>query len=656
MAAPVNSSVSAGAFLLRYASPATAARVRERLGPEAVPQEPRPPDVPDLRSSGQAVAAPRTRGTGLVPWLRTPRVQASVHDLPQVSGAEWDLIVREHGRTALPKDVVRALVARADCPGSAALALVPEGRFAHHPRPDSPSAFLIAVQRGSVTPRQVAFEGRPGWHALSTVARHTRPSIYDQPFAPFGRVLDEAAQLLPGPDADAWAWLIRHAPGYPGTFPELCAAAGNATARLAYDTRRAATATGDPRVNTVNSPSDFHRWNSLTPLGLIGRLSPDAADAVLAVLPRSALDDFLPVHEMLPTHLTFTLLRREPSLVWDLMHRMDHDRAAVRELLARHDPQVNAALLSARRDAETQHAVFRATRLEAKPRVRLPADNRGWLRLRLGDGCLEAVHGHHASFIRTALEQRADSLGTAGVLRGLLGLWEAWGRGALFDPRLLRALPPDTEAGRLLRQVPRGLGGMARLRAEVRRHEDPAELIAAMRRSPDTARRYPPPSFWPAAIAAHAERPLPVEVLAHLVRHGNCPDELSLAASKADADLAAELAGRSHAHAVAALGHPVEVTWSWTEHGWYVDALARGVLTFHEFVERAHPAHQLLTAVEQLAPVFPDGHTAARAVVDEHIRGTVGDDADAWAVAVRLLPEFTGTLPELLATAGAVFA
>jgi hypothetical protein len=88
------------------------------------------------------------------------------------------------------------------------------------------------------------------------------------------------------------------------------------------------------------------------------------------------------------------------------------------------------------------------------------------------------------------------------------------------------------------------------------------------------------------------------------------------------------------------------------------------------FVKRMHKAgiHRDLTryltedttaraALEVLAFgrwAFANRIAEACDIVGGRVRGELGENVEAWAVFVQLLPDFTGTLPELLTTAGAI--
>ncbi|MFF7250679.1 hypothetical protein ACFZBU_43245 [Embleya sp. NPDC008237] len=652
--------VSAADLLLEYTDAATAARARFRLGLSTVASdvETGVPNAP-IGAAARGTQSPPAGASPdpSTPWaerLRNPETRVDGAALDGHSRSDWDLVAAEHLRAPYRDEIARQLVVHPDCPTDAALVLAAESPF-DVTMARQGTAFSAALDRRVLTARQFALEGRPAWRALTTLTRHAR-AVYAEPrIAPLDRVVDEAARMLPGPDPAAWAWLARHAPDYPGTFTELCADA----ARAAGPDQAAAAAplvgSDPPDPDTAHAMS--RRWGHTSPLGLLGRLPPEDAAAVLAVLPSDVCDVFRRVNEPLAGHVVLALMRDPEIDAGALIGRLIPDRETVGVLLARHDRHINAVLLAESSDAATLYAAFTATRRDASPRVRLTAFDRSRLN-GYRDGCLEAVHGHHTALLRTVLRRRADDLGPAGVLRGLVSLWEAQGRAALLDPRLrslLRSTPATRQALRWALNAPDGL---ARLRAETLRHEHPDELVAAIRERPARAARYVPDSFWPAAMAAHEHDPLPRAALLLLARHPSCPAELLRRAADVDDRLAVELAAGSREHALAALAGPLPPTSRQARLGlgWFGNALADEVLSVREFVELGHPAARLLEALADLSGVFPDGHAEASAMIAEHARATIGGDPEAWAVAVMLLPDFSGTVPELLATAAAVAA
>jgi hypothetical protein len=534
----------------------------------------------------------------------------------------------------------------------------------------STQPLAAALAAGAVTPIDFALRATPGWAAVRTLEQFALLPDYSL-LGTLDRVLDAVAALLPGnggseADGDlspddavaAWLWLITRAPTHPGTFPELCADAVRAGRNRRAHRPLALEATPFPREKGLTQ----QEWVLYSPVGMLARARPDIAARVIATLPMYAIHGFLN-GQRLPAHVLFPTIRHMPALAASLASHAEHAPEITAELLALRMPMVLHGLLDRTGDIETAHAVHLATRQDAPARVPLTSFTRRNLRHPPGEerrGLALAVYGHHPDLLRRALRDAHEHLGTAGVLRGLLSLWQCRGRMALLDPRVMAHLPPD--CAEIVRSVTKRVDGYRRLRAAVAEYESPAALVEAVRGAPQQTYRHFPPAFWPAATEAHARDPLPRATAYRLATHPACPDALSLAVCRTDAEAAAMLANRSREHALTALRHhplPWPPRSARPRHGvpdveWYVRAVARERLSAREFVELGRPARHALEAVEIFAPYCPEARAEARTVIAEHTE-VLGGDPDAWSVAVRLLPEFHGTLPELVATAAAVF-
>ncbi|WP_436775483.1 hypothetical protein [Yinghuangia sp. YIM S09857] len=648
-------------LLLVYADPRVAERVRRRLG------------APGPRGSRDGDAA----GAASANAVSANAAAAGVTSVRAASAAEP--AVPEHA----PADA------------ASALAFAPPPGQSEYPV----ESLEFALRRGLVTPRDVAFRGAPGWAAIRALERFAL-SADGTLLAPVDRVLAEAAELLPGPDAMAWRWLITRAPDYPGTFPQLCAEAAEAAdAARTADAAKSAGADaggrsgpgmpgGGPWTGTillgryarsassglpciglarearaaVGLPS-MTAWHVHSPGGMLGRVDADVLARVMPMLPMEALHGML--HgAALPLPLVLAVIRHEPKLAAVFASRVRRSAEAVRELSDLAEPMVNYGLLEHDPDPADSHLVHMATRNNAPRRVRLSP----WIRDRLRESgspvrgqLVHAVVGHHPDLLRAALREAPEQLGTAGVLRALLSLWECVGRAALLDPRVSSVLAP--EAAAVARRAVRALDGRRVLRGEVAYHEHPLRRVAAIRANPELARRHVPAAFWPHVAAEHARDPLPREAVRTLARHRACPDAFGVDAARADEEAAAGLARRSRAHALAALRYPLhEPAWFVPadrvrpQAPWYVGALSDGLITAAEFVELTRPAERTLKAIRAFGVYFPEARAVAHEAVAAHAAKTIGDNPDAWTVAIRLAPDFSGTVPELLDTAAAVFA
>ncbi|WTW95935.1 hypothetical protein OG216_22265 [Streptomycetaceae bacterium NBC_01309] len=703
--------------LLRHAGRETRGLLAERLDLAPYP-DPGPPATGDPHD--------------VIALLRSGRGKDPRYVLDGVAVVDWDLIVSEHRRAPLPDAIGAGLVARADCPPSAALHLV----VAHstNRRGLGTATLAAALRRGAVTPRQVMFEAAPGWSALRVLEKYA--TAYGEWLHPVRRVLDDAAALLPGDDIAAWWWLLVQGPLFPGTFPELCAEAvaasrGRGTAGSEPASRpgsrpgpgpgsghRAPDAAADTaRANTVRTArkqgpaaefpqSTVHR-DLANPSGLLARARGDIAARLIAAMPVALISTFLET-PALPAKVVVPALRRAPKLTAQLVRQADRSPATLAALLALRDPEVNSALLTEVPDRpELASAVFRATRRDGTRSVPLTPGARWEIQHATDAGANRhgaAVHSHYPALIRATFEQFGAHLGTAMTLRGLLSLWECQAAGTLVAEVLdaeradanwptpanrraagLRPGSPrpggphpgargggqgqrvgggnpvvlDEAAAALARTACASADGYAVLRADVVRHERPVALVAAMRRDPDLAARPLPDDFWPVAAAEHAREPLPEPVLRELAGRTACPDTLALEACRLSAESAHRLGGRSRAYALTAARHPLRLqpsAWQTPRNAWYLTALAEGALTPAEFVDLTGPAHTMFEVLGDVRAVLPEAHDAALGHVRRLLVDALGDDVEAWTVAVHLFPDFVGNLPELLSTVKAVTA
>lgn len=226
-------------------------------------------------------------------------------------------------------------------------------------------------------------------------------------------------------------------------------------------------------------------------------------------------------------------------------------------------------------------------------------------------------------------------LGTeGGRLRLLVAVWERHGADTVRDIIALDRLPATTT--KRVRSVLDRPDGLDTLRAWLRDEDDPEVFLTRLgkksryafeRLNKLTSEGMDPP--WDALIAAAEADRLAPDVVEALIDRDDCPRAFALAAFRAELRC----------------GHQATVSSR--------ERLLRRVLQPADLLAHApRPADYLsLVAVERRDKGRPrpwsEPCAEARALVDEHL----GDDAAAWTVALHLFREFTGTLPELLATA-----
>ena len=79
-----------------------------------------------------------------------------------------------------------------------------------------------------------------------------------------------------------------------------------------------------------------------------------------------------------------------------------------------------------------------------------------------------------------------------------------------------------------------------------------------------------------------------------------------------------------------------------------------GIFEPRDYVERSRPARDVLAVLHCGTLLFPRRAGEAAAALAPPVHAELGANPDAWAVLAQLLPTFTGTVPELVATCGAI--
>ncbi|WP_418960625.1 hypothetical protein [Streptomyces tritici] len=202
----------------------------------------------------------------------------------------------------------------------------------------------------------------------------------------------------------------------------------------------------------------------------------------------------------------------------------------------------------------------------------------------------------------------------AGGLPGALELSVL--KGEPFGPDGGRTLP---RAGTLpARPTPPG----------VRRFAAPEEAVAALRevrtmRQGRRAANQLGRAHWPAVTAADVERPLPGFARWALALRPDCPGELRE---------------------------------RFADHPSYAHRMRQGGIVADpaEYVRGWGPARSVLAVLDTGRWAFPHRMPEAEEVLRPLVRGSLGGSVEAWAVLAQLLPTFTGTVPELVVTAGAI--
>lgn len=236
-----------------------------------------------------------------------------------------------------------------------------------------------------------------------------------------------------------------------------------------------------------------------------------------------------------------------------------------------------------------------------------------------------------------------------GRLRVLIRLWERHGSEAVrslmeeqqFPGRASGAKHPLPAAThKTVRQALAADDGLALLRARLAAEEDPGRLVSLLRRTSarsvaDRVRHLADEGTtlpWPQLLRAHTTEPLSPDLLCALAQQDDCPRPLLLEA------LGAKPMQR-YADGM----------------NWLPRALEDGRLPAVEVLRRCRPAPEVFSFLVAAhshrhagqGPSWRPLYYEARRLARERL----GTDPQAWATAVHLLPDFTGSLPELLSAA-----
>ncbi|GCD96736.1 hypothetical protein [Embleya hyalina] len=584
-------------------------RIRRAKGPVPVP-----PDWSAAREEHLRKPFPSSVTAVLARWADCP-----------------DEIVRDGGRSARPTLRARAFRLPATAPAGS-------GRNFDHEREHERDHDLDhdewewtpllrrGLRRGRFTASALLDEAGPAVAVLL--------ALPDEDPAVHAAVRELLAPL--GTDADAWSTVLAELPRFPGTPAALVA---TALAGFAPNRARTRPSGGDPARILL-----FRCASSAQQHALVALLDPPALRPLLtAAPPDRALRERLRAVHGPAANLILAVSAEQPP-------------ETVAELLDLDDPAVNALLFHRARldDTMVTRLLSGADRTGRPGTVPLASALLGCLERDEGPNSRLAVDVAPASddprVARIVLRRRALHT-EAGRLRALLDRWRDAGPDgvrALIDEATRHGLedsrnPFPAETVKLARAALDDVDGPAILHARLAEVTTPAAIVTALRGPAHAADLVlaecgPPP--WDTLIETLTRDPWPDQVRDAVVAHPDCPRELLLAG------LAFAPEQPQHVRA-----------WVWA-------ALDRGALTVEDVVRTCRPARVAFDLLAGSAII--EAPADRRPALDpwrlpdelrpRRLRARLGTDPEAWTVAVRLLPDFSGTLLELLDTAVAMAA
>ncbi|MGW1992091.1 hypothetical protein [Embleya sp. NPDC001921] len=234
-----------------------------------------------------------------------------------------------------------------------------------------------------------------------------------------------------------------------------------------------------------------------------------------------------------------------------------------------------------------------------------------------------------------------------GRLRLLVALWERHGPVAVrelldethFEGRRGAKHPLPAGTRRIASAALESSDGLDELRSRLAGLDSPEAIVALLRRY--TGKGEEPIRHlraeggtlsWPELSAAHRTEPFHRDILYTLVGQPDCPRALLLV-------------GLASLRLLSPDGDVQD---------WLARALDRGVITPEDVVRVGNPARDALDVLGRRRRRDSTTWRPPVRFLARLLRGHLGSDPQAWTVALHLFADFTGTVPELLATAGAV--
>ncbi|WP_406290138.1 hypothetical protein [Embleya sp. NBC_00896] len=667
------------------ADPAVAAHAARHVhGPRRQP----PPQAPEDVYAWLRIALPSANGSPeahgrepvsrRVPRERRVRARLAAVAFEAWTAADWDTLARLHGDAPLDPVTARFLIGHPSCPAAAGSALLRSDT-----RVGQAQKVVAGLRAGTFGPAHLYTRVT---HAPAVLAVLESPWLWQVVGEIPGlreahAALRDAVRAELGDDAGRWRSLLALLRGdFPGTIPELlCEAASTAPPeRLpahpgsgAVDGAGVRTGVGaEAGAEAGGSP-----WAFLLLLAEPARL-PSIIASVAAAEPGwggCVTEEILRLGKgvRLPGPLVdgFAAVADEPARVKFARQRGGDPETATR-LVELDDPVVNAALLATHRLpprifrrvlSGTAHATGRAGTLRLHPSTF--RDARGQYQPRFAPKYL--VHSCDPDRIAELLRS-TTAFCAAYQAAGCRRLVELGRLDLVADfvtapggPRVAR---PHTV---LVEALAESLAADDSDAAHDALRALSGRLFLADLGTPNLGDlgchlEIEPALDWAAVAESRRGKPYPRGVARILAQADDLPKDIALALLAADPDgCAPTLAARSPALAHAALdaaspaarrnGYgPAFQDPAW----WPEQCLREGLFTVEDLITRGRPIGAVLQLCRRRPTTTRGADTHVRNLIDRH--GPL--PVDAWAVLAMLMEDFTGTLPELIATAEAAAA
>ncbi|MCP9211044.1 hypothetical protein [Streptomyces cucumeris] len=635
-------------------------------------------DAFSLDRAGRPAGAPALIGEELVRHLRETTSRAQVFALDGVD-VDWEGVLAEQRDVPFPPGALATLASRPDCPGELVRAAYRACRgWAEQPRISW--ALLRAIDWADDPaphdlPRLLERGVTDGRYPADGVLAEVRPARLVLTGLPFQKetVRAATAELVRplGADFATWRALYTLLPRFDGTATELVAAA------VAQSGRHRGKSW--PRPLGPEFPAKHPEGSRAAFLHLLAQASEDVRSALVEHLDLRSVQHMLLFHPPSPVIRDRVVALHGRSVLAAVASRWDLPAERIRELIVLDDPEINTCLYVHTDLTDEQRRGILAGRrfgTDGEPKPLAITDElvqeleasgrRHWL--------LPITESGDPRLARILLGKvRLHTL--AAQLLLLVRVWEEHGApevAALLDEtefggRARRRHPLPATVHELTRKALESPDGLAVLREELTRERTPATLAGLLRElnegsavPVDTALDRLAEELgpaWEGLTAEHDRDPLPDDVLVQLAGRENCPEELRRHGTPAQLRL------RHHAHPDERTGprpgalellrhHPLP---RYAPDAWLALALDHQQLSLLDVVREGRPALIAAHCLTCRASAAPDrANVPAFRELKELAATHLGDDPETWAVALRLLPDFSGTLPELLATAALV--